>query len=86
SFERTVISMGLEPEISFRFEDHHWYCRGDIDFMSANSHEDSVFLTTEKDWNKSVDLFPGGIDPFALMIDVEIEGKEGLLPLIGLQA
>ncbi len=85
SFEGTVVSMGVEPAVSFRFEDHHRYCREDIDFMSANSPEDSVFITTEKDWNKSVDLFPGDIDLFALRMEVDIAGKEKLLPLIGFQ-
>jgi len=86
SFERTVISTGMEPDVSFRFEDHHWYRREDVDFMSANSPGGAAFVTTEKDWNKSADLFPRGIDLFALRVEAEIDGKEGLLPLIGLGA
>lgn len=86
SFERTVISTGMEPTVSFRFGDHHWYRREDVDFMSANSPCGAVFVTTEKDWNKSADLFPPGIDLFALRVEAEIGDKEGLLPLIGFGA
>jgi tetraacyldisaccharide 4'-kinase len=83
SFEGTVISTGMQPAVSFRFGDHHWYRREDVDFMLANSPGGAAFATTEKDWNKSADLFPAGIDLFALRVEADIGDKEGLLPLVG---
>jgi tetraacyldisaccharide 4'-kinase len=79
SFERTAVELGLDPAISFRFDDHHDYSFDDIEGMLAESREGSVYVTTGKDWIKAAPLFPGDAEILRLDVRMEIPGIEELL-------
>ena len=78
SFERTAIEYGLDPAVSFRFDDHHDYTAHDIVEMIEEVGTGSVFVTTEKDWVKLSDLDPPG-DRFAVArLTLELFGDDPL--------
>ncbi len=79
SFERTAIEYGLDPAVSFRFDDHHAYTAQDIEEMIEEAGAGSVFITTEKDWGKVTGLFPEGTKVLRLDMKMEIDGMEELL-------
>lgn len=79
SFERTAIEYGLEPAVSFRFDDHHAYTAQDIEEMIEEAGAGSVFVTTEKDWAKAAVLFPEETRLLRLDMKMEVEGMEELL-------
>ena len=79
SFERTAIEYGLDPAVSFRFDDHHDYTAHDIVEMIEEVGTGSVFVTTEKDWGKVTALFPEGTRLLRLDMKMEVEGMEELL-------
>jgi tetraacyldisaccharide 4'-kinase len=78
SFERTAAEAGLDPDISFRFDDHHRYSGSDIMDMMEEC-PGCVFVTTEKDWVKVSELFPPEAELLRLSLAMEIEGIEDLL-------
>ena len=79
SFEKTALEFGLDPEISFRFDDHHVYSGADVKAMTDECSEGSVYVTTAKDWAKAAPLFPAGIKLLRLDMEMEIPGVERLL-------
>ncbi len=79
SFEKLVRANVNEPFCSFRFSDHHHYDSRDIDGMMEIAGKNAVFLTTEKDWFKTYQLFPSGVEVFALRMRMVIEGVEDLI-------
>lgn len=82
SFEDMILSLGVEPSISFRFADHHEYRPGDARWMLERMEEGCMVLTTEKDMVKVGTLFPGDIDIAALEIAMDIRGLDRLLEYI----
>ncbi len=81
SFEDIVGSLGVEPQVSFRFTDHHEYGPGDIELMLSAASPSSIFVTTEKDWYKAAGLFPPDNEVLALRIEMDIDGIERLAAL-----
>jgi tetraacyldisaccharide 4'-kinase len=79
SFEKTAVGSGLDPDISFRYDDHHAYTEHDIMEMIEEAGAESVFITTEKDWAKALPHFPGGTRLLRLDMRMEISGMEDLL-------
>jgi tetraacyldisaccharide 4'-kinase len=79
SFEATAIGCGLNPEVSFRFDDHHRYNPAEIESVIKEAAPGSVFVTTAKDWSKAAVLFPAGTRVLRLEMVMEIEGIEDLL-------
>ncbi len=82
SFEATIASLGVNPDVSFRFSDHHEYRPGDITWILERMERSSTLVTTEKDMVKLGCLMPGDIDLVALRIDMEIRELDRLLGLI----
>lgn len=82
AFEELVGKIGIHPEISFRFVDHHGYGPKDVEWMLGASPEGAVFLTTEKDWGKLAGLLPQDIEAFAIRISMDIEGIEKLMDIV----
>ncbi len=79
SFEKTAAEFGLDPEVSYRYDDHYQYSADDIGEMIEESETGSVFVTTEKDWSKVAALFPEGEKLLRLDMKMEVEGIEELL-------
>ena len=84
SFEETVRSLGARPGIAFRFVDHHRFVRRDVERMLDECGPDALFLTTEKDRAKAIDLFPAGIAVLALRVEMRIDRSEELLDLLSI--
>jgi len=82
SFERTIHALGAKPRTSFRFVDHHRYVRGDVRLMMDEGGSDPLFITTEKDRAKAIDLFPAGTVVLALRIEMRIDRLNDLLDLL----
>jgi tetraacyldisaccharide 4'-kinase len=82
SFEQLVSAAGADPQVSYRYPDHHVYDQGDIGEIAADTFPGAVFITTEKDWPKSVQFFDTGHEVLALRIRMEIEGMERLLAFV----
>ncbi|MCX5753209.1 MAG: tetraacyldisaccharide 4'-kinase [Candidatus Krumholzibacteria bacterium] len=82
SFERTILSLGAKPRAAFRFVDHHRYVREDIRPMLEEGGSDALFVTTEKDRAKAIDLFPGGTAVLALRVEMRIDRMNDLLDLL----
>ncbi len=81
-FEVTVREYVTEPDLSFRFSDHHEYTASDISFMMDRAAEGSAFITTEKDWHKSAELFSHDTDIYMLKIRMVINDIDRLIELI----
>jgi tetraacyldisaccharide 4'-kinase len=79
SFEATAVEFGLDPSVSFRFDDHHAYTGQDIGKMIREAGEGAVFVTTEKDWGKVAAIFPESTKLLRLDMKMEITGMEDLL-------
>lgn len=82
SFEDTVTERITEPDFSFRFSDHHMYDGEDIRFMKDRVPAGTVFITTEKDWFKSAELFPEDTDILVLKIRMAFDNIDRLLNII----
>ena len=82
SFERTIHALGAKPRTSFRFVDHHRYVREDVRLMMDEGGSDPLFITTEKDRAKAIDLFPAGTAVLALRIEMRIDRLNDLLDLL----
>ena len=46
--------------------------------MIKEAGKDVIFLTTEKDWFKTHELFPAEAEIYAVKIEMEIEGIDGI--------
>ncbi len=87
SFEKTAVEFGLDPVVSYRFDDHHRYSREDVEGMIGECGSESVFVTTGKDWSKAAVLFPEGADLLRLDVEMEIREIRRLLePVLGVRA
>ncbi len=82
SFEATIGALGAKPRIAYRFVDHHRYVPEDVRLMLDEGGSDAVFVTTEKDRAKAIDLFPAGTAVLALRIDMRIGRLNDLLDLL----
>ena len=82
SFEDTFTDRFHEPDFSFRFSDHHMYDEEDIRFMTDRVPDGTAFITTEKDWHKSAELFAPDIDIYLCRIKFVIDEMERLIQLI----
>jgi tetraacyldisaccharide 4'-kinase len=76
SFEALVRSLGARVETAYRFIDHHAYSPGDVADMTAAAMPNTLFITSEKDWVKTADLFAGSADLLALRIAMEIDSVD----------
>jgi len=79
SFEESAAEFGLDPEVSFRFDDHHSYSADDIRGMIDECGSASVFVTTAKDRGKVSSLFPLETRLLTLDMRMDIDGIEDLL-------
>ena len=85
SFEDLVSSLGARVDLAFRFIDHHAYVEEDVVRMFRESGAGASFVTTEKDWVKAGELFPGATEVLALRVRMRIDAPEGLMgPLLHL--
>ncbi|HMA76644.1 MAG TPA: tetraacyldisaccharide 4'-kinase, partial [Candidatus Krumholzibacteriaceae bacterium] len=66
SFENMVSNEISIPSASFRYSDHYRYKKDDIESMIKETGKDASYLTTEKDWFKTHELFPENIDLYAV--------------------
>ncbi len=82
SFEATIAALGAKPRIAFRFVDHHRYVPEDVRLMLDEGRSDAVFVTTEKDRAKAIELFPAGVSVLALRVDMRIGRLNELLDLL----
>jgi tetraacyldisaccharide 4'-kinase len=82
SFERTILALGAKPRAAFRFVDHHRYVREDVRLMLREGGPDALFVTTEKDRAKAIDLFPAGTAVLALRVEMRIDRLNDLLDLL----
>ncbi len=82
SFERTIASLGARPTAAFRFADHHAYRARDVARMLRTSGREATYVTTEKDWVKSSELFPGDVEVLALRIKMRVSPMERLAELL----
>jgi tetraacyldisaccharide 4'-kinase len=82
SFERTILALGARPRAAFRFVDHHRYVREDVRSMLIEGGSDALFVTTEKDRAKAIDLFPAGASVLALRVEMRIDRLSDLLDLL----
>ena len=79
SFEGMVKREICDPIASFRYSDHHPYNSEDIESMIKKVGKNTVFLTTEKDWFKTNELFPEQVEVLAVKMEMVIKGIEELL-------
>jgi tetraacyldisaccharide 4'-kinase len=82
SFEESAAQFGIDPSVSFRFDDHHAYLPEDIKGMIDECGSESVFVTTAKDWAKAAPLFREDVRVMRLDMEMQIEDMEGLLKLV----
>jgi len=82
SFENTFGEHLGEPDFSFRFSDHHMYDEEGIRFMTDRVPDGTAFITTEKDWHKSAELFAPDIDVYLFRIRFVIDEMDRLIQLI----
>jgi tetraacyldisaccharide 4'-kinase len=82
SFEETILALGAKPRFAFRFVDHHRYVPEDVRLMTDEGGAGAVFVTTEKDRAKAIDLFPAGTAVLALRVDMRIDRLNDLLDLL----
>ncbi|MCD6380206.1 tetraacyldisaccharide 4'-kinase [bacterium] len=79
SFEEMVTQEICIPAASFRYSDHHPYTHEDIESMITKVGKDACFLTTEKDWFKTNELFPDQVEVFAVKMEMVIKGIDEFL-------
>jgi tetraacyldisaccharide 4'-kinase len=79
SFERMVKRELCIPVASFRYSDHYPYTHEGIESMITKIGKDACFLTTEKDWFKTHELFPDRVEVFAVKMEMVIRGIDELL-------
>ena len=79
SFEKTAVGFGLDPEVSFRYDDHHEYTPDDIAAMMDECGPGTVFVTTAKDLVKVAPLIPADTRLLVLEVRMEIDRMEDLL-------
>ena len=82
SFEKTAVDFGLDPCVSFRYDDHHEYTDEDIAGMLEECGPKCVFITTGKDRAKVSSLFPDGSRLLVLEMKMEIDRIEDLLETV----
>ncbi|MDZ7860000.1 MAG: tetraacyldisaccharide 4'-kinase [Candidatus Krumholzibacteriota bacterium] len=66
SFEDMVSNEISIPSASFRYSDHYRYNKDDIESMITEAGKGACYLTTEKDWFKTHELFPESIELYAV--------------------
>jgi tetraacyldisaccharide 4'-kinase len=81
SFEGMVEGLGIEAEVSYRFDDHHYYTERELCEISSRA-AGGIMITTRKDWSKAVGLVPDGAELLCLEVGLEIDGIEDLLALM----
>ena len=81
-FEEMIVELGARPRRAFRFIDHHRYAEKDILLMLRTAGSGALFVTTEKDWVKTHDLFPPDTTLYALRIDMRILRIETLMNIV----
>lgn len=69
-FRKFLESFGLKIEKHYKFKDHYFYSKKDIEKISLNH---PLVLTTEKDFIKMENIYPDNI--FAVEIDVKAFGQ-----------
>lgn len=79
SFEKTAVDFGLDPYVSFRYDDHHEYTDEDISGMVEECGKGTVFITTGKDLAKVAALFPKDVRLLVLDMKMVIDGIDELL-------
>jgi tetraacyldisaccharide 4'-kinase len=79
SFERTAVEAGLDPEASYRFDDHHRYSAEDVEEIIRECGESCAYVTTGKDWAKVSGLFPQGVELMRLDLKMDIDRIDDLL-------
>lgn len=79
SFEELARSAGLDPAVSVRFDDHHRYRSEDAEFVLSQEGPGAALVTTAKDWEKALAVFPGDAEMVRLEMRVEIDGIGRLL-------
>jgi len=76
SFEKTIQGLGAVAVLSFKFADHHQYCKADLDGIAAGLKGKNVtaIITTAKDAVKlkPFDMENLGIEIFVLVIELKI--------------
>ena len=87
SFENLIRSLGMNPEISFSFPDHHNYLRVEIKEIIVKSKEKNItrLITTEKEAVKIIDVLDSKNCPinfYVLRIKLEIIQDEIFLKRI----
>jgi len=75
-FESTIKSLSIDIGLSFRFPDHHQYCRKDLEDVFKKSAQQNIgtILTTQKDAAKIISVLPDDdlADVFVLRVKLEI--------------
>jgi tetraacyldisaccharide 4'-kinase len=79
SFEALVERNIHSPFCAFRFSDHHRYRLRDVEWMIEKAGRGTVFLTTEKDWFKTHELFPPKVRVLEVRMRMTIQGAEKLV-------
>jgi tetraacyldisaccharide 4'-kinase len=81
-FEEMIVALGARPRFAVRFVDHHRYAEQDILAMRRMAGSGALFITTEKDWVKTYDLFPPDTELYALRIEMKISRIETLIDTV----
>ena len=81
-FEDMFSEQVTEPDFSFRFSDHHQYDEEDIRFLTGKVPPGTAFITTEKDWYKSAELFQPDTDIYLLRLKMVIDNLDKLIRLV----
>lgn len=79
SFEKTAIDFGLEPDVSFRYDDHHEYSLEELQDIIDECGTGTVFVTTAKDLVKVASIFPAGTRLLVLEMKMEIDRVDDIL-------
>lgn len=78
SFLKLVADEGIEISDNVRFQDHHKYRDEDIEMLKAKYSDDTVYITTEKDFVKVKQFrdFTERFPVYYLKLKTEISGNE----------
>jgi tetraacyldisaccharide 4'-kinase len=82
SFELSMRALGAVPRAAFRFVDHHRYVSDDVRTMMGEGGAGALYVTTEKDRAKAVELFPARTEILALRVEMRIDAMDDLLDLL----
>jgi len=81
-FRNTLVSNGFDIKFFFAFPDHYNYTKKDIANITNKGNEETVFITSEKDWVKISNIWPESFELYVAKPYFVLDDEEELLRCI----